>query len=197
MHTATLRTVGGSVSVTLPRQMLSTFGLSPSVTVAVTVEDGWLVLSHARPRYTLTEHLLRYEARRPAYLTGLGGCAAGGTRSLVSRRALYDPKRCDIIRLDFDPSAGHEQQCRRPALVLSPEPFDRLGMTLACPVTRGGSFARGKPWTVSLAAAGLQTDRVVLCNQVRTVDLKALRAELIEAAPPGLVDADMDRWRQL
>lgn len=106
---------------------------------------------------------------------------------MVSRRAVYVPKRGDIIRLDFDPSAGHEQQGTRPALVLSPEAFNRFGLALACPVTRGGAFARGQAWTVTLAGAGLATDGVVLCNQVRTVDLKARRAQFVEAAPADLV----------
>lgn len=53
MHTATLRAVGGSVSVTLPRQMLRTLGLSAGASVAVTLEDGRLVLSPTRPRYSL------------------------------------------------------------------------------------------------------------------------------------------------
>ena len=53
MHTATLRAVGGPVSVTLPRQMLRTPGLPAGASVAVTVGDGRLVLSPARPRYTL------------------------------------------------------------------------------------------------------------------------------------------------
>jgi antitoxin ChpS len=57
VHTATLRAVGGSVSVTLPRQMLRTLGLAAGASVAVTVEDGRLVLSPARPRYTLDELL--------------------------------------------------------------------------------------------------------------------------------------------
>ncbi len=57
MHTATLRAVGGSVSVTLPRQMLRTLGLSAGASVAVTVEDGRLILSPARPRYSLDELL--------------------------------------------------------------------------------------------------------------------------------------------
>ncbi len=57
MHTATLRAVGGSVSVTLPRQMLRTLGLVAGASVAVTVEGGRLVLSPARPRYTLDELL--------------------------------------------------------------------------------------------------------------------------------------------
>jgi len=106
---------------------------------------------------------------------------------MPTRRASYVPKRGDIIRLDFDPSAGHEQQGTRPALVLSPEAFNRFGIALACPVTRGGAFARGKAWTVALAGTGLTTDGVVLCNQVRTVDWKAHRAQFIEAVPADLI----------
>ena len=57
MHTSTLRAVGGSISVTLPRQMLRTLGLAAGASVAVTVEDGRLVLAPARPRYTLAQLL--------------------------------------------------------------------------------------------------------------------------------------------
>ncbi len=57
MHTATLRAVGGSVSVTLPRQMLRTLGLSAGASVAVTLEEGRLILTPARPRYSLSELL--------------------------------------------------------------------------------------------------------------------------------------------
>jgi mRNA interferase ChpB len=97
------------------------------------------------------------------------------------------PRRGDIVRLDFDPSAGHKQQGTRPALVLSPEAFNRFGLALACPVTRGGAFARGHAWTVPLAGAALVTEGVVLCNQVRTVDLKARSAQFIETVPPELI----------
>lgn len=103
---------------------------------------------------------------------------------MVTRAAprRYVAKRGDIVRLDFDPSAGHEQQGARPAMVLSPEAFNRFGTALVCPITRGGAFARGRMWTVPLAA-GLATDGVVLCNQVRTIDCDARRVAFIEAAP--------------
>jgi mRNA interferase ChpB len=103
---------------------------------------------------------------------------------VAARGPGYVPRRGDIIRLRFDPSAGHEQPGTRPALVLSPEAFNRFGMALACPVTRGGAFARGKAWTVPLV--GLWTEGVVLCNQVRTVDWKARHAQFIEALAPEL-----------
>ncbi len=57
MHTATLRAVGGSVSVCLPRQLLRTLGLEAGASVAVTLEDGRLVLAPMRPRHTLADLL--------------------------------------------------------------------------------------------------------------------------------------------
>ncbi len=57
MHTSTLRAVGGSVSVTLPRQMLRTLGLDAGAAVTVSLEGGRLVLAPVRPRYTLAELL--------------------------------------------------------------------------------------------------------------------------------------------
>ena len=103
----------------------------------------------------------------------------------AAARRPYVPRRGDLVRLAFDPASGHEQQGTRPALILSPEAFNRFGMALTCPVTRGGAFARGKAWTVPLS--GLATDGVVLCNQAKTLDWQARRAALIEAAPAELV----------
>ena len=110
----------------------------------------------------------------------------------AARRA-WVPRRGDLVRLAFDPSSGHEQQGTRPALILSPEAFNRFGMALACPITRGGAFARGKAWAVPLAGLGLATDGVVLCNQVRTLDWQARRATLIEPAPAEWVADVMAR----
>jgi antitoxin component of MazEF toxin-antitoxin module len=61
MHTATLRSVGGSVTVTLPRQMLRSLGLSAGAVVNVDISGGSLVLTPARPRYTLADLLAGME----------------------------------------------------------------------------------------------------------------------------------------
>lgn len=43
----------------------------------------------------------------------------------------------DIIRLDLDPQAGHEQRGRRPALVISNNLFNRYSrMYMICPITQ-------------------------------------------------------------
>ncbi|MDX9757500.1 MAG: type II toxin-antitoxin system PemK/MazF family toxin, partial [Sulfurimonas sp.] len=48
----------------------------------------------------------------------------------------YIPKKGDLVILTFDPSAGHEQQGRRPALIISNEVFNKhVGLAIACPIT--------------------------------------------------------------
>ena len=93
------------------------------------------------------------------------------------------PKRGDIVRMSFDPAMGTEQRGVRPALVISADAFNKLGMAMVCPVTQGGDYARGQQWVVSLADTGMDTQGVVLCNQARIVDWKVREAEIVEAAP--------------
>ena len=114
----------------------------------------------------------------------------------ATRRA-YIPKRGDIVRLTFDPASGHEQQGTRPALILSPEAFNRLGLALACPITRGGAFARRTQWAVPLAGLGMATDGVVLCNQAKTLDWKARKVAFVEAVPAELVADVIARFSTL
>ena len=48
----------------------------------------------------------------------------------------YQPERGDIMWLDFNPQAGHEQAGFRPALVLSPKSYNKkIGLALVCPIT--------------------------------------------------------------
>ena len=48
----------------------------------------------------------------------------------------YIPDAGDIVWMDFDPQAGHEQAGHRPALVLSPAVYNgRIGLLLCCPMT--------------------------------------------------------------
>lgn len=105
--------------------------------------------------------------------------------------------RGDVIALPFDPALGTEQQGTRPALVLSPATFNRLGQALVCPITQGGNFARGSGWAVSLTGTGMLTAGVVLCNQVRTLDWRVRQARFIEAAPADLVDEVLARVQTL
>lgn len=86
--------------------------------------------------------------------------------------------------LHFNPQAGHEQAGRRPALVLSPEIYNRkVGLALFCPVT---SKERGYPFEVPLPADAGVTG-VVLADQVKSLDWRARKAELIGRASEEIV----------
>ena len=93
----------------------------------------------------------------------------------MSRTAPYVPERGDVVWLDFDPQAGHEQAGRRPALVLSPAAYNgKTSLMLCCPVTKQ---AKGYPLEVPVApAAGAQLTGVVLADQVRCLDWKRRNA---------------------
>ena len=90
----------------------------------------------------------------------------------MSRRA-YVPDRGDIVWLQFNPQAGHEQAGHRPALVLSPAPYKRLsGLMLWCPMT---SQKKGYPFEVVVADAR-DHPSVVLADQVKSLDWKVRKA---------------------
>ena len=93
------------------------------------------------------------------------------------------PKRGDIWQVDLNPTAGKEQQGVRPVFVVSEEDFNRSGLTLICPITQGGNQARFAGFAVTLMGAGTSTQGMVMSNQVRTIDVAALRGKLIERAP--------------
>jgi mRNA interferase ChpB len=98
-------------------------------------------------------------------------------------------ERGDIYFVSLDPAAGHEQQGKRPVLVISPGKFNRLtGVPIVLPITTGGSFARTAGFAVSLMGAGTQTTGVVRCDQPRAVDLRARGGKRLETAPEHIVD---------
>jgi antitoxin ChpS len=56
--TSTLRTVGGSVMMAIPKLLLDTLGVATNAKLDLTVEDGKLVaVPRKRPKYTLEELL--------------------------------------------------------------------------------------------------------------------------------------------
>ena len=55
MQNATLRNLGGSVAVTLPRKLLASIGLDTGSKVNIEIDNGRLVLSPATKKYSLAE----------------------------------------------------------------------------------------------------------------------------------------------
>jgi mRNA-degrading endonuclease toxin of MazEF toxin-antitoxin module len=98
-------------------------------------------------------------------------------------------ERGDIYLVSLDPAAGHEQQGKRPVLVISPGKFNRVtGVPVILPVTTGGNFARTAGFAVSLMGAGTKTTGVVRCDQPRALDLRARGAKKLESIPEHVID---------
>ncbi len=88
----------------------------------------------------------------------------------------YAPKRGDVVWITLQPQAGHEQSGRRPALVVSPLAYNRkVGLALLCPITER---VKGYPFEVAIPG-GLPVSGVILADQVKSLDWRARRADLL------------------
>src|SRR5271165_5190571 len=97
-------------------------------------------------------------------------------------------KRGEIWLVGLDPAAGHEQEGRRPVLIVSPETFNRVTrVPVVLPITSGGSFARTAGFEVTLAGAGTKTTGVVRCDQPRALDLGARNGRKLEIVPDAVL----------
>ncbi len=85
----------------------------------------------------------------------------------------YVPDTGDVVWLEFDPQAGHEQAGHRPALVISPAGYNaKAGLMVCCPLS---TKIKGHPFEVITQVAGV--DCAVLSDQVKSLDWKVRRAK--------------------
>ncbi len=83
---------------------------------------------------------------------------------------------------------------RRPALVVSPEAFNRITkLPVVVPITSAGNFARTAGFAVRLAGAGIKTTGVVRCDQPRVLDLAARGGRKLESVPDAVMDEMLAR----
>ena len=108
--------------------------------------------------------------------------------------ARYIPDRGDIVWLEFDPQAGHEQAGHRPAVVLSPRAYNqKSGLALFCPIT---SRIKGYPFEVVLPP-GLTVQGAVLCDQLKSLDWAARRSRLAVRLPVEVIEDILARIHAL
>ena len=80
----------------------------------------------------------------------------------------WTPEAGDIIWIQFNPQAGHEQAGHRPAVVLSPATYNgKVGLALCVPLT---TRAKGYPFEVPVAG---RRGGVALADQIKKVDWRA------------------------
>ena len=96
----------------------------------------------------------------------------------------YIPHRGDIVWLNFTPQAGHEQMGTRPALILSPEKYNKkTGLAVCCPIT---SNIKGYPFEV--VVSGKKINGAVLADHLKNLDWKVRKAKFIEKASDDIVN---------
>ena len=106
--------------------------------------------------------------------------------------AAYMPKQGDIVMMNFNPQAGHEQSGRRPALVISNASFHRYThMAMVCPIT---TKIKDYPLHVKLDER-TKTTGEILCEQVKSLDFQARGAAYLESLPDDLLQDVLDRIR--
>ena len=96
----------------------------------------------------------------------------------------FIPQRGDVIWINMQPQAGHEQSGRRPAIVLSPKAYNaKVGLALLCPIT---NQVKGYPFEVMIPS-GLKVTGVILSDQVKSLDWKIRNAEFCDKLPEEVV----------
>lgn len=90
----------------------------------------------------------------------------------------------DIIKLDFNPQAGHEQTGYRPALVLSNNFFnEKTNLTIVCPITNTNNRF---PLHIPLDNRTVTTG-VILCEHIKALDLETRQYRVVEQLPQDLL----------
>ena len=101
-------------------------------------------------------------------------------------------KRGDIFLVSLDPTFGHEQQGRRPVLIISPTEFNEATkLPVVLPITSGGEFARRVRFAVPIS--GIRTAGGVRCDQPRVIDLRARGGRKVDSLPSEILDEVLAR----
>ncbi len=113
---------------------------------------------------------------------------------MTGRKAsFYIPDRRDIAWLDFDPSLGREQTKRRPALVVSPQAYNRVsGLCLACPIR---SRSKGWPYDVPVSVGSIKG--FVMTDQLQAMDWQSRHIDYITKLPAKLFEEAREKMLTL
>ena len=95
----------------------------------------------------------------------------------MSETKSYTPDRGDLVWVQFDPQAGHEQRGHRPAVVISRADYNRmLGLAQVMPVT---GKSKRYPFEVPVPP-GKAVTGVILADQLKSIDWRARQVEFAD-----------------
>ena len=98
-------------------------------------------------------------------------------------------KQGTIIKLNFNPQAGHEQAGYRPAVVLSNNIFnEKTNLTIVCPITNtNNNFPLHIPLDNRTKTTG-----VILCEHIKALDLNNRKYQIVEILPNDILENIID-----
>jgi mRNA interferase MazF len=110
---------------------------------------------------------------------------------------MAEPCRGDIWTVDLDPTKGHEQAGRSPALVISVDPFNHgpADLLIVLPIT---SKSKGVPFHIQVAPpeGGVKTTSYVKCEDIRSLSKQRL-AKFWGRVSPHTLEEIEDKLRVL
>ncbi len=84
----------------------------------------------------------------------------------------------DIVIVDLDPTSGHEQSGKRPAVIISGDAFHVSGMCFVCPLSSKIKNYFGDVILTPTDKNGLTEKSEILVGQMRAVDQKRVIKKL-------------------
>jgi mRNA interferase MazF len=95
----------------------------------------------------------------------------------------------DIIYIDLDPQTGHEQKGRRPAIVISNNVYNAFTRAaMVCPIS---NTDKNIPTQIKLNGR-TQISGIIMCEQVKALDISKRSASFFEKAPQDVIDEVVD-----
>ena len=98
-------------------------------------------------------------------------------------------KQGTIIKLNFNPQAGHEQAGYRPAVVISNNIFnEKAKLSIVCPITNTNNRF---PLHIALDER-TKTTGVILCEHIKALDLNSRTYQVVEELPKDILHKVID-----
>lgn len=98
-------------------------------------------------------------------------------------------KQGTIIKINFNPQAGHEQAGYRPAVVISNNIFNKKArLSIVCPITNtNNNFPLHIPLDERTKTTG-----VILCEHIKALDLNSRTFQEVEELPKDILEKVID-----
>ena len=104
----------------------------------------------------------------------------------------YIPDRGDVVWINLDPQAGHEQSGNRPVLVLSPASYNgKVGLMLCCPIT---NQVKSYPFEVVIRD-NPDVSGAVLADQVKSLDWQVRCAKKKGKVSQAVLDETLNKLK--